>query len=92
MAVALWTYKKAMLLVLIGLEMLMFLSLNIILILLTGTLSSTIYFMMYLCFLAAGAAIGLSLLISISRFSGNDYISSLLFEKIPWSGKFIGST
>nr|BAC99227.1 NADH dehydrogenase subunit 4L [Euhadra senckenbergiana notoensis] len=68
--------KKSILMCLISLEFLFFFSFLIFyspIPDITGTISMIVVF---LCFAASGAALGLSILVTISRQSGNDFIAS----------------
>nr|QCG71481.1 NADH dehydrogenase subunit 4L [Camaenella platyodon] len=62
---------------LISLEVMMYLVLMNYLILSCTAFWSMTYFITLLCFAAAGAALGLSLLVTMGRLYGNDLINSL---------------
>nr|YP_006303188.1 NADH dehydrogenase subunit 4L [Cylindrus obtusus]AEK48351.1 NADH dehydrogenase subunit 4L [Cylindrus obtusus] len=64
--------KNHLLSVLISLEIMMFFVLLLLFFPIFMCLTSLTYLMVFLCFAASGAAVGLTLLISMGRLSGND--------------------
>nr|YP_010279275.1 NADH dehydrogenase subunit 4L [Micrarionta opuntia]UKG20825.1 NADH dehydrogenase subunit 4L [Micrarionta opuntia] len=78
--------KQSLLSVLVSLEMLMFLTIFLFCMPMIYYFNSMTYFITLLCFAASGAALGLTLLVSMSRLHGNDLLHNLyLYEKNPSS-------
>nr|ALO81902.1 NADH dehydrogenase subunit 4L [Cernuella virgata] len=74
---------------LLCLEFLVFVAMLVIYCLCLFYLNSITYFVAMLCTAASGAAVALTLLITISRLYGNDKVSNLLYEKNPWGRSII---
>nr|BAC99296.1 NADH dehydrogenase subunit 4L [Plectotropis elegantissima] len=70
--------KKTLLMMLISLEVLMFMVIMLSIGPFLFMYKSLTFFTVLLCFAAGGAAIGLSMLITFSRHTGNDLIKSSL--------------
>nr|BAC99293.1 NADH dehydrogenase subunit 4L [Nesiohelix kanoi] len=69
--------KKRLLMNLVSLEVLMYMIIFAYYPVMLVLFNSMTYFIVMLCFAASGAALGLSLLISMGRLYGNDYVKSL---------------
>nr|QBL02350.1 NADH dehydrogenase subunit 4L [Helix pomatia] len=73
--------KNKLMSMLICLELLMFLLLCFIMHTSTNAFTTSTLLALLLCFSASGGAVGLTLLVSMSRLYGNDYVISLIYEK-----------
>nr|YP_009159092.1 NADH dehydrogenase subunit 4L [Aegista diversifamilia]AKP55344.1 NADH dehydrogenase subunit 4L [Aegista diversifamilia] len=80
--------KKTILMGLISLELLMFMVIMLYIGPVAYMYKILPFFVAFLCFAAAGAACGLSILITYSRCTGNDLVKTMMYEKNPGGGEF----
>nr|YP_009234185.1 NADH dehydrogenase subunit 4L [Aegista aubryana]AMB49884.1 NADH dehydrogenase subunit 4L [Aegista aubryana] len=89
---AFFIQKKTVLMGLISLELLMFMVIMLYIGPFAYFYKVLSFFVAFLCFAAAGAACGLSILITYSRHMGNDLVKAMMYEENPWNSKIIKST